>query len=363
MAPSCSSELNIAIWICLAMSVILFNKVIISIWDFNYPIFLTFSQSAFALIATQLMSNSPLNFIMPGVRENKISTGDYLTKVGPIALCFSVNIVCANKVYTYLSLGFIQMLKAMGPIPMLIGNILAGREKASIPLISVVLLVSIGVASTSVGELHFSWIGFLLQITSTLADATRCVLSDIILKGINLDPLSLVYYISPLSSLFLGLMFMMFEFDTFPFHSWQPVFMGVILLNCILVFALNIAVYSVLGKTSSMIMSLTGPLKDVTLISISYFLFASPVTMAQVTGYSVTLIGLEIYRRYKNDPNFISKLISNQNTKHGYCTIVISAIRSSFSSETIVRTRPIDTHEGQQEVTALMMEARDSETV
>lgn len=255
------ATISVAVWISLATSVILFNKVIISTWDFNYPCFLTFCQSIFALIATQLLSFSGLN-VMPGVRERKIKgVKEYLKKVVPIALCFSVNIMTGNKVYAYLSLGYIQMLKAMGPVPVLIVNILVGREKASLELVLIVLLVTGGVISASAGELLFNWIGFGLQFASTISDCFRCVLSDMLLKNMHLDSLSLVYYISPISSVCLGLGFMSYESEGFPFHSWHPAFIFVILINCLLVFLLNVAVYTVLGNTSSMVMSLSGPMK------------------------------------------------------------------------------------------------------
>lgn len=60
------------------------------------------------------------------------------------------------------------MVKAVTPVPLLLLNFMAGREKPSLLQLCIVLLVSLGVAMASVGELNFSTIGFAIQVIRSI---------------------------------------------------------------------------------------------------------------------------------------------------------------------------------------------------
>ena len=56
------------------------------------------------------------------------------------------------------------MVKAVTPVPLLILNFITGRENPSWMQFIIVIMVSMGVIMASVGELHFSLVGFLIQV-------------------------------------------------------------------------------------------------------------------------------------------------------------------------------------------------------
>lgn len=56
------------------------------------------------------------------------------------------------------------MVKAVTPVPLLLLNFLAGKEKPSWMQFSIVIVVSVGVVMASVGELNFSLVGFIIQV-------------------------------------------------------------------------------------------------------------------------------------------------------------------------------------------------------
>ena len=79
------------------------------------------------------------------------------TSIFPVSLCFAISLVLSNKSYIYLSVSYIQMLKAFTPVAVLIFSFFSGLEKASCMELNIVSIICVGVALTSVGETYFSW--------------------------------------------------------------------------------------------------------------------------------------------------------------------------------------------------------------
>jgi drug/metabolite transporter (DMT)-like permease len=147
------------------------NKAILSFWDFEYPYFLTGWHMLFATVLTQLLRLTYPS-IMPGVKENKVSLKIYLSKVVPISICFASSLTFGNKAYIYLSVSFIQMLKAFTPVAVLLLSFLGGLETPSLLQLAIVLFICLGVTLSTVGELRFSMLGFLVQVfTSSKSNA------------------------------------------------------------------------------------------------------------------------------------------------------------------------------------------------
>ena len=87
-------------------------------YNFPYPMFLTSWHMLLSTVLTQLMSR--YTNMLPGVKENKV---DYLfmkEKLLPLSAFFATSLVLSNKAYVYLSVSFIQMLKATTPVAVLL---------------------------------------------------------------------------------------------------------------------------------------------------------------------------------------------------------------------------------------------------
>lgn len=86
-------------------------------FDFPYPMFLTTWHMLLATIITQLLSK--YTDMLPGVKENKVDHICIKESIVPVSLFFAVSLVLSNKSYIYLSVSFIQMLKALTPVAVL----------------------------------------------------------------------------------------------------------------------------------------------------------------------------------------------------------------------------------------------------
>ena len=159
MAPT---WLYLVVWISLSMTLICMNKAILSTWGFSYPFFLTAWHMVFATVLTQILSRT--TNMLPGVKQNAVTMKVYMQKIIPIAFCFALSLVCGNKAYIFLSVAFIQMLKAFTPVGVLLLSFVGGLESPSMVQLLIVLFISAGVTLSSVGEIRFSLPGFLLQV-------------------------------------------------------------------------------------------------------------------------------------------------------------------------------------------------------
>jgi hypothetical protein len=82
------------------------------------------------------------------------------------------------------------------------------------------------------------------------------------------------------------------------------------LINAAVAFTLNVAVVLLISNTSALVLTLAGIVKDIMLVVLSVVVFASPVTPLQYAGYGVALLGLNLHKEFKKNPERISNLIS-----------------------------------------------------
>eukprot|EP01031_Cornospumella_fuschlensis_P036718 gene36718-44541_t len=82
------------------------------------------------------------------------------------------------------------------------------------------------------------------------------------------------------------------------------------LVNGLVAFTLNVAVVLLIGNTSALVLTLAGIIKDILLVFLSIVIFGSPVTPLQYAGYGVALLGLNLHKEYKKNPERIGQLLS-----------------------------------------------------
>ncbi|TKA54453.1 hypothetical protein B0A53_03146 [Rhodotorula sp. CCFEE 5036] len=287
----------IAIWIALSSAVILMNAWILSPkgegdggLGFPYPIFLTTTHLIYATIGTRLMRR--FTHLIDGVDNIDMTWDRWYKNIVPIGLLFSASLIFSNL--AYLSLGV--SLKAFTSVAVLLMSVAMGLDSFNRRKAIVVLAISFGVALASYGELNFVFSGFIFQCFGIVFEATRLVAIQKLLQGMRMDPLVSLYYYAPVCACFNALLVPIFE-GWAPFEEVLPR-VGVItlILNCSVALCLNISVVFLIGCASSLVLTLSGVLKDILLVTGSVVLFGSPVTFVQLVGYSIALAGLFVFK-------------------------------------------------------------------
>ena len=165
------------------------------------------------------------------------------------------------------------MLKAFTPSAVLILTYISGISTTSYTEIILVFFICIGVALTSYGELLFHPLGFTYVLLGVFCESCRLVSVSILMKDNKLDPLSSLYYISPLCFCVIGIACSYFEFSRLP---WDMIytydFMLLFLANGLIAFLLNVSVVFVIAITSALTYVLIGVLK-VYFTTIMFFLY------------------------------------------------------------------------------------------
>ena len=303
------SWIYVTFWISISCTMILFNKAVLSTFDFAFPMFLTSWHMILATILTQIMART--TSMLPAANANQVTFQDIKTRIVPVALLFSISLIFSNKAYVYLSVSYIQMLKAFTPVAVLIFSYFVGLEKSSYIEFYIVMIICLGVSMTSIGETYFSMIGFIFQVLGIMAESSRLVCVNLILKQLKLDALSSLYYIAPLSAIILSISCYIFEYEDLPFaRMYTQEFIIVMMLNGLVAFTLNVAVVLLIANTSALTLTLAGVFKDILLVTLSMVVFAAPVTPLQFIGYAIALTGLNLHKQYKKNPERIGALMT-----------------------------------------------------
>lgn len=298
-SPQLLTFFYVLFWMFQGISMILFNKILLTTWGFKFPFFLSMWHMIFATVITQFLAKTSM--LLPSVREGKITVADYLRKFVPMSVLFAVSLVLSNSAYKYISVAFIQMLKSSTPVIVLLLSFTVGKEKPSLLQFSIILVISFGVILSTVGEVRFNLIGFFMQISATFCECTRSLMMDLILSNKKLDSLSMLYYVAPISSLFLSIGFLIFEFNDLAALQISYPLLAALFLNGCLSFSLNIAVILLVSHASVLVMSVCGPMKDMTLVLLSVMLFQTPVTSVQFYGFLTSMFGLYLFREFKSN--------------------------------------------------------------
>jgi len=239
--------------------------------------------------------------LLPSMKEVTITREIYLKNIVPIGGFFAASLIFSNKAYLYLSVSFIQMLKASTPVVVLLLSFATKLETPSITLFTLILTVSTGVALASYGEIHFVVIGVVYQVTGIAVESIRLVLVQILLSanGLKLDPLSGLFLYAPVCFVLNSIMFLIFEYPSFSFEALQDLGLTVLFANAAVAFCLNISVVYLLKNTSSVVFTLSGVLKDILLIISSAIVFFTSISLLQTLGYSIALTGIVLYNFIK----------------------------------------------------------------
>ncbi|GAA5847828.1 hypothetical protein JCM5353_000214 [Sporobolomyces roseus] len=284
----------IGIWIALSSGVILQNSYILRTVGFNYPIWLVTFHLCFATIGSRLLLK--FTHLLDDLHNVPMSWDRWLKNIVPIGALFSGSLIFSNFAYLTLSVSFIQMLKAFTSVAVLGMSVLFGLDKLEPRKFIIVIAISFGVALASYGEVAFDMGGFLCQALGILFEAARLVSIQKLLTGLKMGPLVSLYYFAPVCAGLNMILIPFFE-GSAPFYEVLDVVgLPLLLLNASTAFALNCAVVFLIGAASSLVLTLSGVLKDILLVGLSVVLFGTPVTFIQMVGYSVALAGLVVFK-------------------------------------------------------------------
>ncbi|KAH7097344.1 TPT-domain-containing protein [Auriculariales sp. MPI-PUGE-AT-0066] len=296
--PALSAFVIIPIWMSLSASVILYNNYIFTTLGFKYPVFLVTWHLTFSALGTRVLQRT--TNLLDGVRDINMTRDMFLRSILPIGVLMSASLILSNMAYLHLSVAFIQMLKAFNAVAVLLISWGARTAEPNRKLFGIVMMISVGVAMTSVGERRFEMLGFIIQALAVCFEASRLVMIEFLLHGVKMDPLVSLHFFAPVCALINLVAMFAWEglapFYALPDLAWWPL---ILLSNALVAFGLNVAAVFLIGVGSGLILTLAGVLKDIILVTSSVLIFGTPIAPLQILGYSIALAGLVLYRTTK----------------------------------------------------------------
>ncbi|XP_015698205.2 probable sugar phosphate/phosphate translocator At4g32390 [Oryza brachyantha] len=292
----------VSVWITLSFSVIVYNKYILDpkMYNWPFPVSLTMIHMAFCASLAVVLVRVFRVVAVPA--SPPMTPSLYAASVVPIGALYALSLWFSNSAYIYLSVSFIQMLKALMPVAVYSLAVAFRTDSFRRASMLNMLGISAGVAVAAYGEARFDAFGVLLQLAAVAAEATRLVLIQILLtsKGMSLNPITSLYYIAPCCLVFLTVPWYFVELprlraaagavrpDVFVFGT-----------NSLCAFALNLAVFLLVGKTSALTMNVAGVVKDWLLIAFSWTVIKDSVTPVNLVGYGIAFLGVAYYNHAK----------------------------------------------------------------
>jgi len=201
----------------------------------------------------------------------------------------------SNKAYLYLSVHYIQMLKAFNPVAILLISWAFRLKEPSKKIGLIVLGISCGVALASTGELRFDLSGFIIQAIAVAFEASRLVMIEILLHGLKMDPLVSLHYYAPVCAV-INLAVIPFTEGMEPFYEMFNLGPFILFTNALVAFLLNIAAVFLVSSGSGLILTLAGVFKDILLVTSSVLIFGVVITPLQIIGYGIALAGLVLFK-------------------------------------------------------------------
>ena len=196
------------------------------------------------------------------------------------------------------SLSLLTIFQATTPVAVLFATWGLGLAQPNMKVFFNVSFIVLGVVIASFGEIKFKLIGFLFQIGGVIFEAIRLVMVQRLLSSaeFKMDPLVSFYYFAPVCAMMNGLVALFIEFPSITLADISRVGYFTLLANAMVAFMLNVCVVFLIGKTSSLVLTLCGVLKDILLVFASIMIWGTPVTPLQFFGYSIALGGMVYYK-------------------------------------------------------------------
>ncbi|CAE8591649.1 unnamed protein product, partial [Polarella glacialis] len=285
-------------YIAVSASLISFNKFLMQPGRFPHALFLTtVHMSVTTALSLLLYTAAPTLFpSMPRAKEDYKTVLKY---IAPLGMLFALALYCSNSAYLYSSVAFLQFCKEGNVALVFAMSCALGLQVFSWQKVAILSVVVAGCSICATGEIHFVLMGFLLQITSQLAECSKNIIGEVVMSGagLKLDVLTFVMFQAPCSLVpLLGAALVEYTQDVGQdFRSAWPL----LLANACNAFLLNVMIALTLKKLSTVSFVIIGLLKDIVIVSSSSLVFGSAISQVQIIGFSVTIFGIALWSHLK----------------------------------------------------------------
>jgi len=297
-------------WLLCNITVTLLNKAIFRVIDFKYPALL----SSVHMFFTALLSTITLHYYKEaqGTKENgnppqpavapDSGQSMYSWQMFLFSSLFTLNIVMGNLSLKLASVELVQITRSVIPGITMALSVLLWAKRYSLAQYSSVAIVIIGVALAMYGELELMTItipSVIIILLGCVLSSSKSITAGRFLQNRNIPPLVLAKNMSKLAvPQMLVLSFLLGELTTV-WENWDETWtantIAALIINGMLAFFLNFSNFMFTKHTSPLTVTIAGNVKQVLTILLSVIIFQSPLTMINLTGTIIAVVGAMSY--------------------------------------------------------------------
>jgi len=288
------------LYLLVGPALILVNKSILKDVGFHFPMMVSgIGQLSSAVGATIIIRVLKLQSL---TCSHLVTWSFYLRNMMLVGAATAASLCFGNAGYLFLTVSFVQILKAFTPVFVVLMLFCSGVETPSARVSLSVALICIATSIASIGEAHFNLIGLLVMFAAETCEATRLVLTQKLLTNLKFPAMEGLYYMAPICSFWMFGLAIFIELpaalreDAFKLIPQHPSHFA---LAVVLGFAVNIASFLVIKCTSSVMLKLMGTARNAGLVLFSALFLGEEITSLQALGYVLCLIFFGMYNYFK----------------------------------------------------------------
>ena len=288
------------LYLLVGPALILTNKQIMRDVGFHFPMMVSgigqASSAICSLVAIRVLGIQPL------ANAHLVSWHFYLRNMMVVGAATAASLCFGNAGYLFLTVSFVQILKAFTPVFVVAMLYCTAIETPSRRVVGAVIMICVGTSLASAGEAHFNATGLLIMFCAETCEATRLVLTQKLLTNLKFPALEGLYYMAPICAFWMFGLAAILEmpraisegaFALVPEHP--RLFASAFFCG----FAVNVASFLVIKRTNSVMLKLMGTARNAGLAFFSAAFLGDEMTGLQLFGYAVCLFFFGAYNYFK----------------------------------------------------------------
>lgn len=235
-------------------------------------------------------------------QKKRVTVEFYMKTIMPIGLTTAATIYFGNLAYLYLSVAFVQICKAFGPVILMLMVFAFGLDKPTVLLVFSIVTIAIGTSVSSYGELHFSAVGFLVIMCAQFSEGIKLVLSQILMTNLKFSIWEGMYYMGPASAFWLLIGFAVHEMPRMLEEGGLQKMAdnpGLFFIAGMGGCAVNLATFCVVKSCSSLTLKVLATVRNIGIVYVSTLTLGEPLSNLEVLGYGISLVGFLAYNYEK----------------------------------------------------------------
>eukprot|EP00475_Leptophrys_vorax_P012853 TRINITY_DN19223_c0_g1_i1.p1 TRINITY_DN19223_c0_g1~~TRINITY_DN19223_c0_g1_i1.p1 ORF type:complete len:356 (+),score=40.86 TRINITY_DN19223_c0_g1_i1:151-1218(+) len=272
-----------------SVGIIMVNKQVMSGYGFTYACTLTGLH--FAVTALVGFASSGLGYLS---KANSVPLWELLW----FSAVANTSIVAMNLSLMLNTVGFYQIAKLSIIPTVCVFEALLHRKAYSAEVKAAVLVVMLGVGVCTVTDLTINAAGFVAATVAVVSTSLQQVFIGSLQTKYNIGSFDLLSQTAPIQAplVLLGpvIDYFLTSRSILDFHVSSAA-VGFILLSCALAVFCNLSQYLCIGKFSATSFQVLGHMKTVLVLILGFLLFASPITVKNVLGMLMAVVGMVLY--------------------------------------------------------------------